>query len=169
MTNLMNISPQALFGQLLLGLMNGSFYAILSLGLAVIFGLLRIINFTHGAQYMMGAFVAWLALTYLGVGYWYSLILAPLAVGVIGALCERLLISRLKEVDHLYGLLLTFALAQIIHGVFRNSFGASTVSFPVPELLARGIDFGFLVLPAYRAWVAGLNFVEDIHASHHKS
>lgn len=159
MTNLMDISPQALFGQLLLGLMNGSFYAILSLGLAVIFGLLRIINFTHGAQYMMGAFIAWLGLTYLGVGYWYSLILAPLAVGVIGALCERLLISRLKEVDHLYGLLLTFALAQIIHGVFRNSFGASTVSFPVPELLARGIDFGFLVLPAYRAWVICASFV----------
>jgi branched-chain amino acid transport system permease protein len=151
--HLLNIPPQALMGQLLLGLMNGSFYAILSLGLAVIFGLLSIVNFTHGAQYMMGAFVAWLGLTYLGVGYWVALFVSPLIVGAFGALIERLFLSRLAQLDHLYGLLFTFALALIIEGLFRNKFGSSTVPYPVPSALTGGIDFGVLVLPTYRVWV----------------
>ena len=145
-------------GQLLLGLMNGSFYAILSLGLAVIFGLLNIVNFTHGAQYMMGAFVAWLAFTYLGIGYWPALILAPLVVGIFGAMIERLFLSRLAQLDHLYGLLFTFALALIIQGLFRNKFGSSTVPYPVPAALTGGIDFGVLVLPKYRVWVIVASF-----------
>jgi len=117
------IPPQALFGQLLIGLINGSFYAMLSLGLSVIFGLLNIINFTHGAQYMMGAFVAYFLLQYAGVGYWWALLLAPVAVGVVGVVLERFLLKRLYALDHLYGLLLTFGLGLIIQGIFRNSFG----------------------------------------------
>ena len=129
MFELLGIPPQALFGQLLLGLINGSFYAMLSLGLAVIFGLLNIINFAHGAQYMMGAFVAWMLLTYLGIGYWWALLLAPLIVGAFGIVIERLLLSRLYHLDHLYGLLLTFGLALIIQGLFRNDYGVSGLPY----------------------------------------
>ena len=153
MFELLGIPPQALFGQLLLGLINGSFYAILSLGLAVIFGLLNIINFTHGAQYMLGAFVAWMLLNYLGVGYWWALILAPVVVGATGVVIERLMISRLYHLDHLYGLLLTFGLALIIQGVFRNYYGISGLPYSIPPLLGGGQNLGFMFLPNYRAWV----------------
>src|SRR5213596_2416738 len=125
MLDMLGISSQALFGQLLIGLINGSFYALLSLGLAIIFGPLNIINFTHGAQYMLGAFIAWMGLTYLGVGYWPALVLAPLIVGLIGIAIERLLLARLAGVDHLYGFLLTFGIALVVQGVFRNYYGAS--------------------------------------------
>ena len=146
--------PSALLGsQLLVGLINGSFYAILSLGLAIIFGLLNIINFAHGAQYMMGAFVAWLALTRFGINYWAALIFAPLAVGAVGVIIERTMLRRLYKLDHLYGLLLTFGLALIIEGVFRDQFGISGESYEVPEALAGGIPLGFMFLPIYRAWV----------------
>jgi branched-chain amino acid transport system permease protein len=144
---------------LLLGLINGSFYAILSLGLAVIFGLLNIINFTHGAQYMMGAFVAWMLLNLLpvyagfSVGYWGALILAPLIVGVFGILLERLLISRLYKLDHLYGLLLTFGLALIIQGLFRNQYGVSGLPYGIPSQLTGGQNLGFMFMPNYRGWV----------------
>lgn len=153
MFELLGIPPQALFGQVLLGLINGSFYAILSLGLAVIFGLLNIINFTHGAQYMMGAFVAWMCLNYLGINYWAALLLAPLIVGVVGVVIERLLISRLAHLDHLYGLLLTFGLALIIQGLFRNNYGSSGLPYQIPSQLAGGHNLGFMFLPNYRAWV----------------
>ena len=144
---------QALLGQLLLGLVNGSFYAILSLGLAVIFGLLNIINFAHGALYMMGAYVAWLALTYFGVGYWGSLALAPLIIGAFGILIERLLLRWLYKLDHLYGLLLTFGIALIIEGTYRYFFGVSGQPYPVPEALSGATNLGFMILPNYRAWV----------------
>jgi branched-chain amino acid transport system permease protein len=153
MFELLGIPPQALFGQLLLGLINGSFYALLSLGLAVIFGLLNIINFTHGAQYMMGAFLAWMLLTYLGINYWLALLLVPLAVGAFGIVIERLLISRLYHLDHLYGLLLTFGLALIIQGLFRNQYGISGLPYQIPDLLAGGQNLGFMFLPNYRGWV----------------
>jgi branched-chain amino acid transport system permease protein len=142
-----------LFGQVLLGLINGSFYAILSLGLAVIFGLLNIINFTHGAQYMMGAFVAWMALNYLGLNYWAALLLAPIVVGAIGVLIERLLLKRIAHLDHLYGLLLTFGLALIIQGLFRNYYGSSGLPYGIPPQLSGGQNLGFMFLPNYRAWV----------------
>lgn len=133
--------PTALLGsQLLVGLINGSFYAILSLGLAIIFGLLNIINFCHGAQYMMGAFVAWIALTRFGINYWVALIAAPLIVGAVGVVIERLMLRRLYKLDHLYGLLLTFGLALIIEGVFRDQYGISGESYEVPELLSGGIN-----------------------------
>ena len=144
---------QALFGQLLIGLINGAFYAMLSLGLAVIFGLLNIINFTHGAQYMMGAFFAWFMLTKLGIGYWWSLLLAPIAVGAFGMLIERTMLARLYKLDHLYGLLLTFGLALIIQGVFRNEFGSSGLPYQIPSLLTGGMNLGFMFLPIYRGWV----------------
>jgi branched-chain amino acid transport system permease protein len=144
---------QALFGQLLIGLINGAFYAMLSLGLAVIFGLLNIINFTHGAQYMMGAFFAWFMLTKLGVGYWWSLLLAPIVVGAFGMLIERTMLSRLYKLDHLYGLLLTFGLALIIQGLFRNEFGSSGLPYQIPSLLTGGMNLGFMFLPIYRGWV----------------
>ncbi|MDZ5697431.1 branched-chain amino acid ABC transporter permease [Chelativorans sp. M5D2P16] len=153
MFELLGIAPQALFGQLLLGLINGSFYAMLSLGLAVIFGMLNIINFTHGAQYMMGAFVAWMLLHYLGVGYWWALALAPVIVGITGVVVERLLISRLYHLDHLYGLLLTFGLALIIQGLFRNYYGVSGLPYSIPAILTGGYNLGFMFLPVYRAWV----------------
>lgn len=153
MFELIGVPPQALFGQLLLGLINGSFYALLSLGLAVIFGLLNIINFAHGAQYMMGAFAAWMLLNYLGVGYWWALILAPLIVGATGIVLERLLISRLYKLDHLYGLLLTFGVALIIQGLFRNEYGVSGLPYQIPEALAGGQNLGFMFLPNYRGWV----------------
>jgi branched-chain amino acid transport system permease protein len=147
------IPPQALFGQLLIGLINGSFYAMLSLGLSVIFGLLNIINFTHGAQYMMGAFVAYFLLQYAGLGYWWALLLAPVAVGVVGVALERFLLKRLYSLDHLYGLLLTFGLGLIIQGIFRNRFGSSGLPYAIPAELTGGRNLGFMVLPNYRAWV----------------
>lgn len=153
MFELLGVPPQALFGQVLLGLINGSFYAILSLGLAVIFGLLNIINFTHGAQYMMGAFVAWMCLNYLGINYWAALLLAPIIVGATGIAIERLLLKRIAHLDHLYGLLLTFGLALIIQGVFRNYYGSSGLPYAIPPQLAGGQNLGFMFLPNYRGWV----------------
>jgi branched-chain amino acid transport system permease protein len=150
---LLGIPPQALFGQLLLGLINGAFYAMLSLGLAVIFGLLNIINFAHGAQYMMGAFAAWFLLNYLGLGYWWALVLAPLAVGLVGILIERTMLQRLYRLDHLYGLLLTFGLALIIEGLFRHEFGSSGQPYAIPPQLQGGHNLGFMFLPIYRGWV----------------
>ena len=147
------IPTQALFGQLLIGLINGSFYALLSLGLAVIFGLLNIINFTHGAQYMMGAFCAYFLLTKFGIGYWWALAVAPLAVGIIGMVIERLMLARLYKLDHLYGLLLTFGLALIIQGLFRNEYGTSGIPYAMPQELSGGRNLGFMFLPNYRAWV----------------
>ncbi|MEL3892941.1 branched-chain amino acid ABC transporter permease [Ferrovibrio sp. MS7] len=151
MFELLGIPPQALFGQLLLGLINGSFYAMLSLGLAVIFGLLNVINFTHGAQYMMGAFVAWMLLNWLGVPYWGALILAPIVVGAFGVVLERVFLRRLYHLDHLYGLLLTFGLALIIEGVFRKQFGSSGLPYDNP--IPGGQRLSFMFLPNYRAWV----------------
>jgi branched-chain amino acid transport system permease protein len=156
---LLGIAPQVLFGQLLIGLINGAFYAILSLGLAVIFGLLNIINFTHGAQYMLGAFCAWFLLTYLGIGYWWALLLAPLAVGAFGMLVERLLLKRIANLDHLYGLLLTFGLALMLQGFFLNYYGSSGLPYQVPPELAGGQNLGFMFLPNYRAWVVVASLV----------
>ena len=153
MDSFFGIPTQALFGQLLIGLINGSFYALLSLGLAVIFGLLNIINFTHGAQYMMGAFCAWFLLTKLGIGYWWSLVLVPVIVGVVGMLIERVMLKQLYQLDHLYGLLLTFGLALIIQGLFRHEFGSSGLPYQIPEALSGGRNLGFMFLPNYRAWV----------------
>ncbi|HVN34343.1 MAG TPA: branched-chain amino acid ABC transporter permease [Casimicrobiaceae bacterium] len=153
MTEIFGVPTQALFGQLLIGLINGAFYALLSLGLAVIFGLLNIINFTHGAQYMMGAFCSYFLLQFAGVGYWWSLVLAPIAVGVTGILIERTMLARLYKLDHLYGLLLTFGLALIIQGVFTNYYGSSGLPYRIPEELNGGINLGFMFLPKYRAWV----------------
>jgi branched-chain amino acid transport system permease protein len=153
MTMIFGVPTQALFGQLLLGLINGSFYAILSLGLAIIFGLLNIINFAHGALYMMGAFVAWMLLTYVGLGYWWALGLAPLVIGAFGIVLERLLIARLYKLDHLYGLLLTFGLALIIQGLFRNQYGVSGLPYAIPAELSGGQRLPFMFLPNYRAWV----------------
>ncbi|MBL8349168.1 MAG: branched-chain amino acid ABC transporter permease [Burkholderiaceae bacterium] len=150
---LFGLSSQALFGQLLLGLINGSFYAVLSLGLAVIFGLLNIINFAHGALYMIGAFVALLGLEFLGMSYWVALAVAPLAVGLLGVLIERTMLRHLYELDHLYGLLLTFGLALIAEGVFRYYFGVSGQSYAPPEALQGGVDLGFMFMPLYRGWV----------------
>jgi len=153
MTEIFGIPTQALFGQLLIGLINGSFYALLSLGLAVIFGLLNIINFTHGAQYMMGAFCGYLLLNKAGLGYWWALLIAPLAVGAFGALIERTMLKQLYKLDHLYGLLLTFGLALIIQGLFRNEYGSSGQPYPIPKELQGGQNLGFMFLPVYRAWV----------------
>jgi len=153
MTEIFGVPTQALFGQLLIGLINGAFYAVLSLGLAVIFGLLNIINFTHGAQYMMGAFCAYFLLNKLGIGYWWSLLIAPIAVGATGVLIERTMLSRLYKLDHLYGLLLTFGLALVIQGVFRNEFGSSGLPYRIPDELGGGFNLGFMFLPKYRAWV----------------
>jgi len=153
LTDLLGFPPQVLFGQLLLGLINGAFYAVLSLGLAVIFGLLNIVNFAHGALYMLGAF-ATLGLTqYLGIGYWGALIFAPLIVGAIGVGLERVLLRRLSGIDHLYGLLLTFGLALVIEGTFVKLFGASGIPYATPEALQGGVNLGFMFLPYYRGWV----------------
>jgi branched-chain amino acid transport system permease protein len=152
-TEIFGIPTQALFGQLLIGFINGAFYAMLSLGLAVIFGLLNIINFTHGAQYMMGAFCAWFLLERWGVGYWWSLLLAPIAVGATGIVIERTMLSRLYKLDHLYGLLLTFGLALIIQGVFTNYYGSSGLPYRLPDEFAGAFNLGFMFLPKYRAWV----------------
>jgi branched-chain amino acid transport system permease protein len=153
MIDFLGVPMPVLMGQLLLGLINGAFYAVLSLGLALIFGLLNIINFAHGAFYMLGAFVAWLALQYLGIGYWPALILAPLVVGAFGVIIERLLLKRLYDLDHLYGLLLTFGLALVIEGTFRQIYGISGQPYKLPDILSGGINLGFIFLPKYRAWV----------------
>ena len=153
MFELLGITPQALFGQLLIGLINGSFYALLSLGLAVIFGMLNIINFTHGAQYMLGAFTAFFLLEYAGLGYWWALALAPVLVGITGVIIERSFLQWLYKLDHLYGLLLTFGLALIIEGTFRNFFGSSGLPYSVPPELQGGRNLGFMFLPNYRGWV----------------
>ncbi|MBN9510299.1 MAG: branched-chain amino acid ABC transporter permease [Alphaproteobacteria bacterium] len=142
-----------LYGQLTLGLINGAFYALLSLGLAVIFGLLNIINFTHGALFMLGAFTTWALLNYAGIGYWPSLILAPIIIGALGLVIERVLIKRIAGLDHLYGLLLTFGLSLIIEGLMRNRFGSSGVPYEIPSVLQGATNLGFMVLPRYRAWV----------------
>lgn len=153
MTVIFGIPLSVLLGQLLLGLINGAFYALLSLGLAIIFGLLRIINFAHGAQYMLGAFIAVLGFKYLGVNYWVALVIGPLLVGVVGMLIERVLLRRIAGEDHLYGLLLTFGLALIVEGSLVKLFGVSGSSYPMPEQLKGGYNLGFMFLPAYRAWV----------------
>jgi branched-chain amino acid transport system permease protein len=153
MTEIFGIPIQAFLGQLLLGLVNGSFYAMLSLGLAVIFGLLGIVNFAHGALYMIGAYVAWLSLEKFGLNYWAALIVAPLVVGALGVVIERTLLRHLYKLDPIYGLLLTFGLALIAEGLFREEFGVSGQSYPVPELLQGATNLGFMVLPNYRAWV----------------
>ena len=150
---LFGIPMKALFGQLLLGLINGSFYAVLSLGLAVIFGLLNIINFAHGALYMIGAFVALIGMNQLGMNYWVALFVAPLVVGILGVVIERLMLRHLYKLDHLYGLLLTFGLALIAEGVFRYFYGISGESYSPPEALQGGFDLGFMFMPLYRGWV----------------
>ena len=151
------VPAQAMFGQLLIGLINGAFYALLSLGLSVIFGLLNIINFAHGALYMMGAFVAYFLLHYAGLGYWWALLIAPVAVGLVGIVIERTTLKRLYHLDHLYGLLLTFGLALVIQGIFRHQYGSSGLPYSMPAQLAGGHDLGFMFLPNYRAWVIVLS------------
>ena len=157
--DLFGIPAPLLFGQVLLGLLNGAFYALLSLGLAVIFGMLNVINFTHGAQFMMGAFVAWMLLEWLGIGYWGALLLAPLIVGATGIIMERLMIARLYKLDHLYGLLLTFGLGLIIEGLFRNEFGSSGLPYRIPVELQGSWDLDFMFMPVYRGWVVLVAFV----------
>jgi branched-chain amino acid transport system permease protein len=159
MFEIFGVSSQALFGQLLIGLINGSFYALLSLGLAVIFGMLNIINFAHGAQYMMGAFAAYFLLLYTGLGYWWALLIVPIVIGVFGVLIERLFLQWLYRLDHLYGLLLTFGLALIIEGLFRNAFGSTGLPYPVPSALQGGQHLGFMYLPNSRAWVVVFSLV----------
>jgi branched-chain amino acid transport system permease protein len=153
MSTIFGVPSNALFSQLLVGLINGSFYAMLSLGLSIIFGLLNVINFAHGAMYMAGAFVAWILLNEAGIGYWWSLLLAPLVVGLFGAAFERLLLARLYKIDHLYSLLLIFGLALIIQGSFRQGFGSSGLPYAIPEALSGGQKLPFMFLPNYRAWV----------------
>jgi len=153
MTELFGIPLPALLSQLLLGLVNGSFYAMLSLGLAVIFGLLNVINFAHGALYMMGAVFAWMGLTYFGLNYWVMLAVAPLLVGLFGIIIEKLLLRHLYKLDHLYGLLLTFGLVLLIEGLFRSFYGVSGLPYSVPEQLEGATNLGFMIMPNYRAWV----------------
>ena len=153
MMMILGIPAPLLFGQLLLGLINGAFYALLSLGLAIIFGMLNIVNFAHGALFMLGAFVAWALLEYFGIGYWWALLLAPLIVGAFGVVLEKLFISKLYKLDHLYGLLLTFGLALIIEGLARNEFGSSGMPYRIPAAFQGATDLGFMILPNYRAWV----------------
>ncbi len=157
--DIFGIPLQAFLGQLLLGLVNGAFYAMLSLGLAVIFGLLGIVNFAHGALYMLGAFAAWIMMDLLGVNYWAALVLAPLTVGILGVVIERLFLKHLYKLDPLYGLLLTFGLSLIAEGIFRELYGVSGQSYPVPELLQGATNLGFMVLPNYRAWVVLVSLV----------
>lgn len=159
MTDIFGVPIPVLLGQLLLGLINGSFYALLSLGLAIIFGMLNVINFAHGAFYMLGGFVAWFLLSRLGLNYWGTLIAAPIIVGIIGAIVERLLLKRLYQIDHLYSLLLTFGLALMLEGLFRHVFGAAGMPYPVPASLTGGINLGFIFLPIYRAWVIVISLV----------
>lgn len=155
----MNISLPALLSQLLLGLVNGSFYAILSLGLAVIFGLLNVINFAHGALFMMGAVLSWMAMNYFNVNYWVMLVVAPLIVGVFGVLIERLLLRWIYKLDHLYGLLLTLGLTLLIEGGFRSVYGVSGLAYSTPEALSGGTNLGFMFLPNYRAWVVAVSLI----------
>ena len=157
MSEIFGIPTQALFGQLLIGLINGSFYALLSLGLAVIFGLLNIINFAHGAQYMMGAFCAWFLLNKLGISYWWALVLGPVMVGATGLVIERFMLSRLYKLDHLYGFLLTFGVAVVIQGLFRHEFGSTGLPYAIPKALEGGQNLGFMFLPNYRAWVIAVS------------
>jgi branched-chain amino acid transport system permease protein len=157
--DIFGIPLQAFLGQLLLGLVNGAFYALLSLGLAVIFGLLGIVNFAHGALYMLGAFAAWIMLDKFGVNYWAALVLAPLVVGGLGMVIERLFLKHLYKIDPIYGLLLTFGLSLIAEGIFRELYGVSGQNYPVPELLSGATDLGFMVLPNYRAWVVLVSLV----------
>jgi len=159
MTELFGIPIQALFGQLMLGLVNGSFYAMLSLGLAVIFGLLGVVNFAHGALYMLGAYVAWFSMDRWGISYWWALLLGPLVVGAVGALLERTLLKRLYKLDPLYGLLLTFGLALIIQGVFQQYYGSSGQDYSSPDALQGATNLGFMVLPNYRGWVILVSLV----------
>ncbi|MCZ6720253.1 MAG: branched-chain amino acid ABC transporter permease [Proteobacteria bacterium] len=159
MTEIFGIPLQVLFGQLLIGLINGAFYAVLSLGLAIIFGLLRIINFAHGAQYMLGAFVAWMALHYFGLNYWVALIVSPIVVGLLGMAFERTMLRRLYRFDHLYGLLLTFGIALVVEGLFSNFYGVSGKPYSIPEALGGGTNLGFMFLPNYRAWVVVASLV----------
>jgi branched-chain amino acid transport system permease protein len=153
MSEIFGVPVQALMGQLTIGLVNGCFYALLSLGLAVIFGMLNIVNFAHGALYMVGAFFSWMLLNYLGVNYWFALILAPIGVALIGVIIERFMLKWLYQLDHLYGLLLTFGLALITEGVFRHFYGSSGQPYDLPEVFRGPIDLGFMMLPKYRAWV----------------
>ncbi|HEY4043263.1 MAG TPA: branched-chain amino acid ABC transporter permease [Rhodopila sp.] len=153
MITIFGIPGPLLFGQLLLGLINGAFYAMLSLGLAVIFGMLNIINFAHGALFMMGAFVSWMLLNYLGIGYFPALILSPLLVGIFGIILEKTVISRLYKLDHLYGLLLTFGLSLVIEGLFRNAYGSSGMPYRIPNILQGATNLGFMYMPNYRGWV----------------
>src|SRR5690606_21579136 len=159
MTDLFGIPIQALLGQVLLGLVNGSFYAVLSLGLAVIFGLLNIINFAHGALYMLGAFLAWMGLSYLGLNYWVMLVVSPILVGIFGIILEKTLIRHLYKLDHLYGLLLTFGITLLLEGVFRSFYGVSGQPYSTPALLQGGVNLGFMYLPIYRAWVVVASIV----------
>ena len=153
MITIFGIPGPLLFGQLLLGLINGAFYAMLSLGLAVIFGMLNIINFAHGALFMMGAFASWMLLNYVGIGYFPALILAPLLVGIFGIILEKTIISRLYKLDHLYGLLLTFGLSLVIEGLFRNAYGSSGMPYRIPNILQGATNLGFMYMPNYRGWV----------------
>ncbi len=153
MMTILGVPAPLLFGQVLLGLINGAFYAMLSLGLAVIFGMLNIINFAHGALFMMGAFASWMLLNYAGIGYFYSLILSPLIIGAFGLLLEKTIISRLYKLDHLYGLLLTFGLALVIEGLFRNFYGSSGLPYRIPDVLQGATNLGFMFMPNYRGWV----------------
>ncbi|MEJ1175749.1 branched-chain amino acid ABC transporter permease [Agrobacterium sp. CMT1] len=159
MTMIFGVPIQSLLGQLLVGLINGSFYALLSLGLAVIFGLLRVINFAHGAQYMLGAFVAFLGLQYFGINFWVALIVTPLVVALFGAIIERFLLSRLYDLDPLYGLLFTFGLALVVEGTFRWLYGAAGQPYSVPRELAGGTNLGFMFLPNYRAFVVVISLI----------
>jgi len=157
MISVLGMPLPALLSQLVLGLVNGSFYALLSLGLAVIFGMLNIINFAHGALYMMGAFAAWMLLTWFGVDYFGALLLSPLLVGALGLVIERTMLRRLYRIDHLYGLLLTFGLALIFEGLFRDQFGVSGETYEVPQALTGAVNLGFMVLPKYRVWVVAVS------------
>lgn len=159
MSEVFGVPIQALMGQLTIGLVNGCFYALLSLGLAVIFGMLNIVNFAHGALYMTGAFFSWMLLNYAGVNYWFSLVLAPIGVALIGVIIERGMLKWLYQLDHLYGLLLTFGLALITEGVFRHFYGSSGQPYDLPEIFKGPIDLGFMMLPRYRAWVVVASLV----------
>ena len=159
MTEIFGVPIQALMGQLMIGLVNGAFYAMLSLGLAVIFGMLNVVNFAHGALYMVGAFFSWMLLQYAGINYWWSLILVPLGVGIIGIIIEKTMLRWLYQLDHLYGLLLTFGLALIIEGLFREMYGSSGLPYDLPDVFKGVFDLGFMFLPKYRAWVVVASLV----------
>jgi branched-chain amino acid transport system permease protein len=159
MTEIFGVPLQALMGQLTIGLVNGAFYAMLSLGLAVIFGMLNVVNFAHGALYMMGAFFSWMLLTYFGINYWFALILAPIGVAIVGVIIEKTMLRWLYQLDHLYGLLLTFGLALILEGGFREVYGSSGSPYELPEIFRGAFDLGFMMLPKYRAWVVFASIV----------